>query len=94
MVVTTQPLYPREKDPALIVQEAGWAGLEGREKFAPTGIRSLLRYPGTHATTFRLLNLIRTNPHVCVCVCVCVCLRTLRLESLCVRLYLGNTSQS
>jgi len=61
---------------------------EGCEKFSPTGILSRR----THTTIFNLLNLLAHKPQVCLC--VCVCLRTLRLESLCVRLYLKNTSQS
>jgi hypothetical protein len=41
--VTPQPLYPRERDPVPIVQEAGWAPgpvWTGAENFAPTGILS------------------------------------------------------
>jgi len=40
---TPRPFYPRETDPVLIEQEAGWApGLiwTGAENIAPTGIRS------------------------------------------------------
>ena len=43
---TSRSLYPRERDPATIVQEAGWApGLvwTGGENLATTGIRSLDR---------------------------------------------------
>jgi hypothetical protein len=40
---TPRPLYPREKDPVPIVQEAGWAPRPvwtAAENLAPTGIRS------------------------------------------------------
>ena len=40
---TTRPLYPREGDPAPIVQEVGWAPgavWKGAENLAPTRIRS------------------------------------------------------
>jgi hypothetical protein len=57
---TPRPLYPRERDPVPIVQEAGWAPgpvWKGAKNLAPTGIRSpnhpvrieslyRLRYPG------------------------------------------------
>jgi hypothetical protein len=57
---TPRPLYPREKDPVTIVQEAGWAPgpvWTAAENLAPTEIRSpdrpasseslyRLRYPG------------------------------------------------
>jgi hypothetical protein len=57
---TPRPLYPREGDPAPIVEEAGWAPRTvwtAAENLAPTGIRSpdrparseslyRLRYPG------------------------------------------------
>jgi hypothetical protein len=57
---TTRPLYPRERDPVRIVQEAGWVPKPVRtaaENLTPTGIRSpdrparseslyRLRYPG------------------------------------------------
>ena len=44
-VVKAKPrlLYPRERDPVPIVQEAGWAAgpvWTGAENLAPTGIRS------------------------------------------------------
>ena len=38
---TPRPLYPRERDPVPIVQEAGWAPgpvWTGAENLAPTGI--------------------------------------------------------
>ena len=42
MVNTTpRPLYPRERDPVLIAQEAGWApgpAWTGAEHLAPTGV--------------------------------------------------------
>ena len=40
---TPRSLYPRERDPVPIVQEAGWAPgpvWTGAEELAPTGIRS------------------------------------------------------
>jgi hypothetical protein len=40
---TPWPLYARERDPEPILQEGGWilrAGLDGRGKIRPTGIRS------------------------------------------------------
>jgi hypothetical protein len=40
---TFRPLYPREREPVLIVQEAGWAPgpvWTGTENLAPTGIQS------------------------------------------------------
>jgi len=40
---TPRPLYPRERDPVPIVEEAGWAPGPvgtGAENLAPTGIRS------------------------------------------------------
>ena len=40
---TPRPLYPREREPVAIVQEAGWASgpvLMASENLAPTGIRS------------------------------------------------------
>jgi hypothetical protein len=40
---TPQPLYPLEREPVLIVQEAGWASgpvRTGVENLAPTGIQS------------------------------------------------------
>ena len=40
---TPRPLYPQERDPVSIVQETGWAGLEGCGKLAPTWIRSPVR---------------------------------------------------
>jgi hypothetical protein len=41
---TPRPLYPRERNPVPIVQEAGWTSgpvWTGAENLAPTGIRSL-----------------------------------------------------
>ena len=40
---TPRPTYPREGDPVLIVQEAGWAPWPvwtGAESLAPIGLRS------------------------------------------------------
>ena len=45
---TPRPLYPRERDSALIVQEAGWAPgpvWTGAENLAPIGIRPKDRQP-------------------------------------------------
>ena len=64
---TPRPLYPRDRDPVLIVQEAGWAPgpvATGAENLAPTAIRSpdrparseslyRLRYPGPPITEAR-----------------------------------------
>jgi hypothetical protein len=66
---TPQPLYPRERDPVSIVQEAGWAAgpvLTGAENLASTGIRSpdrsarskslyRLSYPGPHSLHYESL---------------------------------------
>ena len=56
VITTPRPLYPRERDPVPIVQEAGWApGLfwTGAENLAPTRIRSLYR-PARNELLYRL----------------------------------------
>jgi hypothetical protein len=53
---TPRPLYPREKDPIPIVQEAGWAPgpvWTAAENLAPTGIRSPDR-PARSESLYRL----------------------------------------
>jgi hypothetical protein len=54
---TSRPLYPRERDPVPIVQEAGWAPgpvWTGAENLAPTGIRSPDR-PAHSESLYRLI---------------------------------------
>jgi len=63
VVVTYRPLYPRERDPVTIVQEAGWVpGLvwTGAENLAPTGIRTLDR-PARSESLYRLSH---PGPHL------------------------------
>ena len=62
---TPRPLYPRERDPVAIVQEAGWASgpvWTGRKTLAPSRVRTpdrpalseslyRLRYPGRRASS-------------------------------------------
>ena len=53
---TPRPLYPQERDPVPIVQEAGWAPgpvWTGAENLAPTGIRSPDR-PASSESLYRL----------------------------------------
>jgi hypothetical protein len=53
---TPQPLYPRERDPVPIVQEAGWAlgpVWTGTNNHASTGIRSPAR-PARNEMLYRL----------------------------------------
>ena len=53
---THRPLYPRERDPVPIVQEAGWAPMPvwtGAENLAPTGFRSPDR-PACRQPLYRL----------------------------------------
>ena len=54
--VTPQPLYPRERDPVPILQEAGWAPepvWTGAENLAFTGIRSPV-HPARSESLYRL----------------------------------------
>ena len=81
---TPRPLYPWERDPVSIVQEAGWASMpvwRGAGNLAFAGVRipilparsdSLyrLRYLGPHIQ-FYMYTL-----YIYVCVCVCVCMYT------------------
>ena len=53
---TPRPLYPRERDPVLILWEDGWAPgpvWTGAENLAPTGIRSPDR-PACSESLYRL----------------------------------------
>jgi hypothetical protein len=53
---TPRPLYPRERDPVPIVQEAGWVPgpvWTAAENLAPTGIRSPDR-PARSESLYRL----------------------------------------
>ena len=53
---TSRPLYPRETDAAVTVQEAGWAlgpVWTGAENLAPTGIRTPDR-PARSQSLYRL----------------------------------------
>ena len=57
MSVTPRPLFIAGKDPALIVQDAGWAPepvWTGAENLVPTGIRSLDR-PARSQSLYGLL---------------------------------------
>jgi hypothetical protein len=83
---TPRPLYPRERDPVPIVQEAGWAPgsvWTAAENLAPTGIRSpdrparseslyRLRYPGP-----RYLEVIRKETLQGACVAQRLALTTI-----------------
>jgi len=60
---TSRPLYPRERDPLTIVQEAGWATgpvWTVTENHAPTGVRSSVR-PARNEMLYRLSY---TGPHM------------------------------
>jgi hypothetical protein len=79
---TPQPLYPRERDPVPIVQEAGWAPgpvWTGAEYLASTGTRSpdrparseslhRLRYSGSRSSRKVFLIIIgRLQPNFKLC---------------------------
>jgi hypothetical protein len=74
--VTSRPLYPQERDPVSIVQEAGWTPepvWTGAENLTTTGIRSPDR-PALSELLYRLSYPGAPCIRVCVCVCMYVCM--------------------
>jgi hypothetical protein len=67
--LTPRPLYPRERDPVPVVQEAGWAPgpvWTAAENLAPTGIRS----PDRLARSESLYRLSYPGPRVFMVWCL------------------------
>jgi len=63
---TPRPLYPRERDPASIVKEAGRASgpvWTGAEDLAPTGIRSP-DGPASSESLIRFIDFVGTERNV------------------------------